>query len=128
MNKENDMKKSFLTVICLLSVMALSACGDNASNGTAENNAVTLPMTDGKPVVTDEAETQETSETAEEAQSEDATETEASDIDNAVSPAEYYISSLKGPTTMGMAKLMSDSENNLTANKYNVSIFALPMR
>ena len=42
MNKENDMKKSFLTVICLLSVMALSACGDNASNGTAENNAVTL--------------------------------------------------------------------------------------
>lgn len=94
------MKKRFLTVICLLSVMALSACGDNASNGTAENNAVTLPMTDGKPVVTDEAETQETSETAEEAQSEDATETESADIDNAVSPAEYNISSLKGPTTM----------------------------
>ena len=100
--------------------MALSAC-TNSDNGTAENNAVTLPMTDGKPVVIDEAETQETSETAEEAQSEDAT--EASDIDNAVSPAEYNISSLKGPTTMGMAKLMSDSENNLTANKYNVSIF-----
>lgn len=123
MNKENVMKKRFLTVICLLSVMALSACGDNASNGTAENNAVTLPMTDGKPVVTDEAETQETSETAEEAQSEDATETESADIDNAVSPAEYNISSLKGPTTMGMVKLMSDSENGLTANKYNVSIF-----
>ena len=122
MNKENDMKKSFLTVICLLSVMALSAC-TNSDNGTAENNAVTLPMTDGKPVVIDEAETQEISENAEEAQSEDVTETEASDIDNAVSPAEYYISSLKGPTTMGMAKLMSDSENDLTANKYNVSIF-----
>lgn len=86
MNKGNDMKKRSLTVIGLLSVMALSAC-TNSDNGTAENNAVTLPMTDGKPVVTDEAETQETSETAEEAQSEDATETEASDIDNAVSPA-----------------------------------------
>lgn len=40
------------------------------------------------------------------------------------SPAEYDIASLKGPTTMGMVKLMSDSESGSTFNKYNVSIYA----
>lgn len=38
-------------------------------------------------------------------------------------PAEYTVASLKGPTTMGMVKLMSDSEQGLTANKYNVTIY-----
>ncbi len=37
-------------------------------------------------------------------------------------PEEYSIASLKGPTTMGMVKMMSDSENGETFNKYNVSI------
>lgn len=39
-------------------------------------------------------------------------------------PMEYNISSLKGPTTMGMVKLMSDSEKGETFNKYNVTIYA----
>ena len=37
---------------------------------------------------------------------------------------EFNISSLKGPTTMGMIKLMSDSDKGETINKYNVSVYA----
>lgn len=37
--------------------------------------------------------------------------------------AEYTVASMKGPTTMGMVKLMSDSEKGETANKYNVTIY-----
>lgn len=35
----------------------------------------------------------------------------------------YEIASLKGPTTMGMVKLMSDSEQGKTRNSYNVTIY-----
>lgn len=38
-------------------------------------------------------------------------------------PVEISIASLKGPTTMGMVKLMDDSDNGLTEGKYNVSIY-----
>ncbi|MDE6593642.1 MAG: ABC transporter substrate-binding protein [Oscillospiraceae bacterium] len=38
-------------------------------------------------------------------------------------PEEYSFASLKGPTTMGMVKMMSDSEKGETFNKYNVSIY-----
>lgn len=37
--------------------------------------------------------------------------------------AEIRIASLKGPTTMGMVKLMSDSENGETDGKYTVNIY-----
>lgn len=38
-------------------------------------------------------------------------------------PVEIKIASLKGPTTMGMVKLMDDSDNGLTENTYSVSIY-----
>lgn len=41
----------------------------------------------------------------------------------AESSVEFNIASLKGPTTMGMVKLMSDSEKGLTTDKYNVTIY-----
>ncbi len=38
-------------------------------------------------------------------------------------PVDINIASLKGPTTMGMVKLMDDSDNGLTEGSYNVSIY-----
>lgn len=35
----------------------------------------------------------------------------------------FTVAALKGPTTMGMVKLMDDSNKDLTANDYNVSIY-----
>lgn len=110
MNKEKvNMKKRFLTAACLISVMALSACGSTDS-APAETAPETEVQTSETVSVSEETVT-------EEAQSEEITE------NSGVQGAEYSISSLKGPTTMGMVKLMSDSENGLTANKYNVSVF-----
>lgn len=40
-----------------------------------------------------------------------------------VTPVTFNIASLKGPTTMGMVKLMDDSDNDLTAHDYNVTIY-----
>ncbi|MGN1090030.1 MAG: ABC transporter substrate-binding protein [Huintestinicola sp.] len=46
------------------------------------------------------------------------------DTDNAsAGGVSYEIASLKGPTTMGMVKLMSDSEQGKTKNSYNVTIY-----
>ncbi|MBQ8624172.1 MAG: ABC transporter substrate-binding protein [Oscillospiraceae bacterium] len=47
------------------------------------------------------------------------------EADNAdtTEPITINIASLKGPTTMGMVKLMDDSDNGLTANNYNVAIY-----
>ena len=39
-------------------------------------------------------------------------------------PVTMRLGSLKGPTTMGMVKLLSDAEANLTANKYESTIAA----
>lgn len=50
------------------------------------------------------------------------TETEVSAETEAAEKTVFNIASLKGPTTMGMVKLMNDSENGLTANTYNVTI------
>ncbi len=38
-------------------------------------------------------------------------------------PVTIRIASMKGPTTMGMVKLMDDSDNGLTANKYETTIY-----
>ena len=38
-------------------------------------------------------------------------------------PATYAVASLKGPTTMGMVKLMQDAENGETFNTYNVTMY-----
>jgi NitT/TauT family transport system substrate-binding protein len=38
-------------------------------------------------------------------------------------PATYNVASLKGPTTMGMVKLMQDAEAKTTFNTYNVTMY-----
>lgn len=47
----------------------------------------------------------------------------ADDGNTDAEPVTINIASLKGPTTMGMVKLMDDSDNGLTENNYNVAIY-----
>ncbi len=91
-------------------MLSMTACG-----GTESGPKETEPES-----AATEASHTETSETSSSAQ----TEAELPDLDNAVNPAseEYNIASLKGPTTMGMVKLMSDSEKGNTFNKYNIAV------
>lgn len=97
------MKKAKLAALWAALVL-LTACGSSA--GTSD---------------TQETAPSETIETTESSDSSETTEAARSETIPA-EPIEYTISSLKGPTTMGMVKLMSDSEKGETFNKYNVTI------
>lgn len=45
---------------------------------------------------------------------------------NKSNPADISVIGIKGPTGMGMAKLMEDSANNKTANNYNFTLTSAP--
>ncbi len=102
MGKGVFMKKRFPAIAAVM--FLLTAC---SPDGTSANSAETIPLTDGDPVVIDAPAT-----------------LPLTDGEPVVTGAEYNIASLKGPTTMGMVKLMSDSEAGMTLNKYNVSVYA----
>ena len=93
------MKKKLVSALALMmSCVMLAACGGNK----AEENTAT-PQTE-----TSEAVTESTEEAA-------STETEA-----AGELTDVNVAALKGPTAMGMVKLMDDSDNGDTgANHYN---------
>ncbi len=95
--------------------ISLTAC---TSNGDSADSAIISGADAPAESVSEASSDTEASSAADETTA--AEETEAVSI----SPAEYEIASLKGPTTMGMVKLMKDSENGETFNKYNVSIHA----
>ncbi len=103
--ERNSIKMKKLLGMAMVFVMSLtvfSACG--SSNGseeitTADINSIKAETTtsyiaDGNEIETD-----------------------------AVEKRVFTIAALKGPTTMGMVKLMEDSNKDLTANDYNVSIY-----
>ncbi len=86
-------KLKFIPVLLACAVM--SACG----GGTDENTVTTADASANSADSTVSAENTENTE-----------------------KTVFNIASLKGPTTMGMVKLMKDSEAGLTANEYNVTI------
>lgn len=86
----------------------LTACSSSASTSDTQESA---------PSDTSAVSESEVSSAAEETE----TDTETTAI--LTNSMEYNIASLKGPTTMGMVKLMSDSEKGETFNKYNVTIY-----
>ena len=96
------MKKKLVSALALMmSCVMLAACGGNK----VEENTAT-PQTE-----TSEAVTESTEEAA-------STETEA-----AGELTDVNVAALKGPTAMGMVKLMDDSDNGDTgANHYNFTI------
>ena len=100
------MKKKLVSALALMmSCVMLAACGGNK----VEENTAT-PQTE-----TSEAVTESTEEAA-------STETEA-----AGELTDVNVAALKGPTAMGMVKLMDDSDNGDTgANHYNFTIAASP--
>lgn len=104
-------KSKLSTVMCIAAAMTLSSCSGTADSSVQTDSESTAGETEA---VLSET---EASESAEETTAEP--ETFPADI----TPEAYEIASLKGPTTMGMVKLMSDSEKGETFNTYNVSIY-----
>lgn len=104
--------KSAGIAAALILCVAVTACGNNM-NKTSEEPEATASVT----TVSEETASAETTVPEETAE----TETTAEET-TAAEKTIFNIASLKGPTTMGMVKLMSDSESGLTANDYNVTI------
>ena len=106
--------KKFTAVLlaALLCIMSFAGCTQTAS-----------------PVESSETVTEESSaEVSEEASEETVEESEVSEetsdeVPVTTEPAEYNVASLKGPTTMGMVKMMQDAEAGKTFNTYNVTMY-----
>lgn len=108
-------KRKLTAAIAAIMLMSLTACaGSETAETTAQTAAETQSETSQVTESTEATETETAAETAE-------TASETTDSLDTVGAA-YNIASLKGPTTMGMVKLMSDSEKGETFNTYNVSI------
>ena len=99
----------------------LTACGSSLNTSDTQETAPSDTSAVSDSVTSDESSEISVSEVSSAAE-ETETDTETTAI--LTECMEYNISSLKGPTTMGMVKLMSDSEKGETFNKYNVSIYA----
>lgn len=96
-----NLKKILAIVLALvLAVSLFAACGDNAENLDSEQGAQSTAPADND-----------------------------GEADNSTEPTEtaqadtIKIASLKGPTTIGMVKMMDDSDNDLTSVKYDVQMF-----
>lgn len=144
-----NLKRKLSSILILAMLLSLTACDGNP---TAENTAVPTEAAGAADTVqadsSDEPSAEESAK-AEEEQRREAEEAEQerqeaekaeqerreaekaewqkkaetdSFIKSTLLPEEYSIASLKGPTTMGMVKMMSDSEKGETYNKYNVSV------
>lgn len=94
------MKKKLLALFLVAAmIFGLTACGKTSSQtGTTADNGTTAASEDG---------------TTADAQTEPAK----------VEGCDFNIASLKGPTSIGLVKLFSDSDAGNTVNKYNYSIY-----
>ncbi len=90
------MKKILALLLALILTLGLVACGNNTE--TPEDNNVNNEIENPADDNTVEDETPAT-------------------------PVTFNIASMKGPTTMGMVKLMSDSEAGLTTHNYVTTIY-----
>ena len=102
------MKKITAVLLAMLLCMTVfAACGQNGAASSESTSSESSAEATAEP-------------TAELTAEPTAEPTEAPE---ASTPATYEVASLKGPTTMGMVKLMQDAENGETANTYNVTMY-----
>lgn len=114
-------KRKLTAAIAAIMLMSLTACaGSEPAETTAQTAAETQSETSQVTESTEATETETAAETVDTSHLLEST-VETTDSLDTVGAA-YNIASLKGPTTMGMVKLMSDSEKGETFNTYNVSI------
>ena len=91
------MKKFLALLLALVLVLSLAACGQAGSGSSVPESSSAAAEPTPAPESESEAEP--------------------------VEPAFYSIAGLKGPTTMGMVKLMDDAEQGLYDNTYTVTMY-----
>ena len=109
------MKKIFALILAATMLLSLAACGGQADPSSEESTTTTEAVTTTTAETTEETTTEETD--AEETTTETESETE-----EAYESVKIRLGGLKGPTTMGMVKLLDDAENQKTANEYEFTM------
>jgi NitT/TauT family transport system substrate-binding protein len=113
------MKKT-LSMLLILSLLAALLIGCSSGSDTAETTDTTEPteqVSDQTESIEPEDLPAEETETPTEETPEEVTEPET-----VYEPVDMNVAVLKGPTGMGMAKLMADSENGEAANNYTFTV------
>lgn len=121
-NMKLGMKKTLsIMLVLMLSLTMLAGCGKKDQNTELSGEGTTVTSDDTSAESETIAETQdennlETDNTQESIESIESTEVEP------VEKIDINVAALKGPTSMGMVKIMEDSSNNTAVNNYNFTI------
>jgi NitT/TauT family transport system substrate-binding protein len=102
-NGGNRMKKLNLIITLLISVLALTACAAKSGQTTEENTLQGITATAAPTKIP-------------------AQETTPSPASQPITKTDINIAALKGPTAIGMVKVMEDTTTGATANNYNFTI------
>ena len=121
------MKKWIIFALVLTLALSLCACAQPAAptetTGAPAETTAAPAETTAAPAETEAPETEapatDAPETEAPATEAPATETPATEEIPTVSGAEFNVYSLKGPTSMGLVKLLDDSDNGRTVNVYH---------
>lgn len=105
------MKKILALILALALALTLVACGNDANT---DDNVDNDSVVDNNAVVDEKDDNNEDN-------NDDASDTANDEV--SVEPVTVNIASLKGPTTMGIVKLMNDSDAGNTVHNYQTTIY-----
>ncbi len=118
-------KKFRLLSVCLLlmvSILSFSACKKSNVNDDAYNKEQSADANDN---TNNEQQQQEDQQGQQEEQQKEQ-DNQQEDQTQEKEPITMKVATLKGPTGMGMSKLMEDAEKEQTENKYDFSLYGAP--
>ena len=122
--KNTAKKTTALMTAAMLLICAGCSNGNAQTTTAATTTAATTTTEDTEAPESDAPETEESGDSDKVVDADTGEEYEEIDVDSE-KPEKMNIAALKGPTAMGLVKLMDDSENN-SANIYDFSIYAAP--
>ncbi len=117
------MKKHICVLTAALLGLSVLLGGCSGQSGNSQTTqAQTAEQTDSQSQAADESSAADAAESSGDAQASDAAETDGSEETEAADPNAIRIGSLNGPTSMGLAKLMSDQEKGETSQPYDFTM------
>ena len=116
------MKRKVMALLLTFSVLTLTltGCGNSKTQDSVSRGQESAE--EEKSVITDETEAQNTGSGSTETESAETESTEEADEETESVKTEVRVGSLKGPTSIGLMKLMKDAEEKTAANDYTFTM------
>lgn len=112
------MKRKVMALLVTVSMLALTITG--CGNSKTQDSVSERQENTEESTITNEAESERTEPESTKAESAESTETQSQETEN--TKTEVRIGSLKGPTSIGLMKLMKDAEEKTAANDYTFTM------